>query len=61
MDVSKLTPYSKAIAAAAAALGVIGAALADGHIDTSELVAILSAIAGVVAVYQVTNTPVKKP
>lgn len=55
MDVSKLARYSKAIAAAAAALGVTAAAIADGKVDSSEVVAILSAWAGVLAVYEVKN------
>lgn len=60
MDVSKLLPYSKAIAAAAAALGVIASAIADGKVDSAELVAIVSAMGGAFAVYQVKNQPERK-
>jgi hypothetical protein len=58
MDVSKIAPYAKAFAAFVAALGVTAAAIADGKVDGSEAVAIFSAFAGVLAVYQVKNQPV---
>ena len=53
-----LAPYAKAVAAAGAALGVIGAALADGSVTAEEAVAVLSALGGVAAVYQARNRAV---
>lgn len=55
MDISKLRPYAKALAAAGAAIGVTAAAISDGKVDASEAVAIWSAWAGVYAVYMVRN------
>lgn len=54
MEIS-LGKYSKAIVALLAALGVLGASLADGTVTAEEGVALFSAFAGVVAVFQVTN------
>lgn len=51
-----LAPYAKAVAAAGAALGVIAAAISDGAVSTEELVGIVSAVAGVVAVYKTRNS-----
>lgn len=47
--------YSKAIAAAGAALGVIASALADGSVTQAEGFAIFAAVAGVYAVYKARN------
>ncbi len=50
-----LPRYSKAIAAFAAFLGVLGAAMADGSFSTGEIGALISAGGGVVAVFGVEN------
>lgn len=55
MNLTKLAPYAKALAAGAAAVGVTASALADGKLDSSELSAIVIAWAGVLAVYHLPN------
>lgn len=55
--VNSLAPYSKAVVAAGAALGVIGAALADGTISSAEGASIIAAVGGVLAVFGVRNSP----
>lgn len=57
MNLGRLAPYAKTVAAAAAALGVIGAALVDGVVTGAEAVQILTALGGVAAVFQVRNQP----
>lgn len=52
-----MSRFSKAIAAAIAALGVTSAALADGAVTVEEVVAMAAAWLGVVAVYRVRNKP----
>lgn len=55
IDFSK---YSKAIVAAVAAIStVIAPALADGTVTFTEGLAIAGAVAGVLAVFGVTNAP----
>lgn len=65
MDVSKLSPYAKAVAAFVALLATfvtaIATAVADGRLEASEMTNIIIAggalIAGVTAVFQVKNQP----
>lgn len=52
-----MAKFSKAIAAAIAALVVIAGAVSDKEVTKEEWVAISGAVAGVVAVYQVRNRP----
>jgi hypothetical protein len=52
-----IPPIRKFIVAAAAGLGVAGAALADGTIDPSEAVQIALAVLGALGVYAVRNDP----
>jgi hypothetical protein len=54
--VSKISNYSKALVAAAAALASLSAALMDGAITPSEWVAVASAVVGALLVYAVPNT-----
>jgi hypothetical protein len=51
------SPYLKFIVACIAALGVIGAAVADRTVTSEEIVAIVAAISGAGAVFGVKNTP----
>lgn len=60
MNLSRLAPYAKTVVAAAAALGVIGAALVDGAITGAEGVQILTALGGVAAVYKTRNAPLPR-
>ena len=53
---SWLAYAKKAVAAASAAIVVTGAGLEDNVVTTEELIAIVSAWAGVVAVFWVTNS-----
>lgn len=48
----------KAVVAVAAALGVLGAAMADGAVSQSEWVAVALAALGALGVYQVPNRDV---
>lgn len=54
-----VAPYAKAVVAVVAALGVIGAAVveavADGNIDTYDIVQIATVVGGALGVYQVKN------
>jgi hypothetical protein len=50
------SPYLKFIVACIAALGVIGAAVADRSVSSEEIVAIVAAISGAAAVFGVKNT-----
>lgn len=54
MDIN-LGKYAKFIVAFLAALGVLGAALADGHINNDEFIALISAFAGAAAVFAAPN------
>ena len=48
--------YSKTFAAAGAALGVIGAALADGTVTSAEGFSVAAAVVGVGAVFTARNS-----
>lgn len=56
-----LTHYSKALVAIGAAIGVTGAVLADGAVDSTEIEALAAAWVGAFAVWRVTNTPKLAP
>jgi hypothetical protein len=52
-----LKQYSKTIAAAGTALGVIAASVADGAVTSTETFAILAALVGIGSVFAARNTP----
>lgn len=52
-----LARYNKFIVAAGAAIGVLGVALADGHISGAEIWQIVLAIGGALGVYATPNKP----
>lgn len=54
---AKAAGYSKAIAAAGVALGVIAAAVKDGTVTADEVAAILISVGGIGAVFGVRNRP----
>jgi hypothetical protein len=51
-----MNAYRKALAAAAAALGVAVSLSADGHLSLNDLLAIAAAAVGALTVYRVPNT-----
>lgn len=53
--IDKLSPYSKAVVAVGGVVVLIGKALADSHISSDELLAIGTAIAVALGVYQLPN------
>lgn len=55
MDVSKLAPYAKTVAAVLGALVVTVGCFLDNNLSNTDLVAILGAWGSVFGVYQVPN------
>lgn len=52
-----MSKYNKTIAALVSAIGVASAALSNGHLGTAELIAVVSAFTGVLAVFGIRNKP----
>lgn len=57
MDISRLKPYAKAVAAAAGALVTTTTLISDGEVSADDVVAILAVWGTVWGVYQIANTP----
>ena len=55
-----LSTIRKALAAAAALVGVLAAGLEDGALDGPEIVAVASAAGGLIAVFAVPNAPAEE-
>jgi hypothetical protein len=52
-----MSPYRKALVAAAGVLLVVGQALADGDVDAAEVGVIATAVATALGVFYARNTP----
>lgn len=55
MDVSKLAPYAKTVAAVLGALVVTAGCFLDGNLSNADVVSIVAAWSAVFGVYQVPN------
>lgn len=60
MNVSKIAPYAKAIAAIAGAIVTTATLVSDGEVSTDDFTAIITAWVTAFGVYQVTNASIVK-
>lgn len=59
-DVQKLAPYAKTVVAVGGVVVLAAKAVADGTITTDEIIAVGTALAVAIGVYQVPNKAAKK-